>query len=363
MAVIRVRSLALNTWLIPGSALLAFSLLLATCRGDATAPSLATRLAFTVQPTTTIAGHRITPAVQVAALDASGKVVPGFRGAVTVTLTAGTGTSATEASTAGTGTSESKLTGTVVAAAVDGVVDFATLSIDKSGTGYTLTALAPGLTAATSAAFDIIPGPATRLGFTGQPANTTAGATMTPVEVTVQDSLGNTVPGFTDSVTVSIAAGTGPAGAALSGSGTVAAVAGVATFSTLSLDQSATAYTLLAKATGLAGATSAPFAIPAGGATQLVFTAQPKTATGGATIAPAVQVVAQDPLGNLVPGFAGSVTVTITVGTGPGGAKLSGTATVAAVGGIATFSTLSIDKTGTVKSRTAYTLSAAAAGL
>jgi len=72
MAVIRARSIALNMWLIPGSALLAFSLLLATCRGDATAPSLATRLAFTVQPTTTIAGHRITPAVQVSALDASG---------------------------------------------------------------------------------------------------------------------------------------------------------------------------------------------------------------------------------------------------------------------------------------------------
>jgi hypothetical protein len=49
------------------------------------------------------------------------------------------------------------LSGTKTVAAVAGVAIFATLGIDQAGTGYTLVATATGLTAATSAAFDIVP--------------------------------------------------------------------------------------------------------------------------------------------------------------------------------------------------------------
>ena len=59
-----------------------------------------------------------------------------------------------------------------------------------------------------------------------------------------------------------------------------------------------------------------------------------------------------DAFNNLVTGDTSNVTVAI--GTNAGGGTLSGITTVPAVGGIATFSTLSIDKTGT-----GYTLSAA----
>src|SRR5437867_13177049 len=107
---------------------------------------------------------------------------------------------------------------------------------------------------------------------------------------------------------------------------------------------------------GPAGATSAPFAITLAAATRLATTVQPGSTTAGAAIAPAVRLTALDAGGNPVPGFSGAVTVAI--GTNPAGGALSGTATVAAVAGVATFSTLSIDKSGT-----GYTLTATAAGL
>src|SRR3989442_1286047 len=49
-------------------------------------PGTATQLAFTVQPSNTVAGAAISPAVQVTALDAAGNPVPGFTGSVTVGL-------------------------------------------------------------------------------------------------------------------------------------------------------------------------------------------------------------------------------------------------------------------------------------
>ena len=86
----------------------------------------------------------------------------------------------------------------------------------------------------------------------------TAGAAITPaVVVTAQDSLGVTVTSFTGLVTIGI--GTNPAGGILSGTMSVAAVAGVATFATLSVDKVGTGYTLSATSSGLTGATSAAF--------------------------------------------------------------------------------------------------------
>src|SRR5439155_19455287 len=49
-------------------------------------PGTATQLVFTVQPSTTVAGAAISPAVQVSALDAANNVVPSFTGTVTVAL-------------------------------------------------------------------------------------------------------------------------------------------------------------------------------------------------------------------------------------------------------------------------------------
>ncbi|TLY49131.1 MAG: hemagglutinin, partial [Gemmatimonadetes bacterium] len=304
-------------------------------------PGVASRLVFSVQPTTTTAGSVVTPAVQVTAQDAQGNTASGFSGSVTVAI--------------GTNPSGGTLSGTTTAAAVAGVGTFSTLSIDKSGTGYTLTSSATGLTGTTSAAFNIEPAAANRLVFTGQPTNTTAGATFTPaVTVTAEDGLGNTVTSFNGSVTVAI--GTNPSGGTLSGTSTVTASNGVASFSTLSINRTGTGYSLTASATGLATAGSAAFNVTAGSATALFFTVQPSNTVAGGSITPAVQVTAEDGLGNTVTSFTGNVTVAI--GTNPSGGTLSGTTTVAAVNGVASFSTLSIDKAGT-----GYTLAASASGL
>lgn len=76
---------------------------------------------------------------------------------------------------------------------------------------------------------------------------------------------------------------------------------------------------------------------------QLAFTMQPPSkATVGIILAPAVQVTARDPQGSILSSFTGDVTVALAAN--PGNATLSGTLTVAAVAGVATFSNLSVDK-------------------
>ena len=88
----------------------------------------------------------------------------------------------------------------------------------------------------------------------------------------------------------------------------------------------------------------------------LTFTVQPTSTLSGATIAPPVQVAIVDTFGGIVTGS--TAAVTIAIGTNPGGGTLSGTTTVNAVNGVATFSNLSISGAGN-----GYTLVATAAGL
>src|SRR5207244_2217373 len=124
-----------------------------------------------------------------------------------------------------------------------------------------------------------------------QPSATTAGAAITPaVQLTAQDAKGNTATQFTGNVTVAL--GTNLSGGALSGTTTIAAVGGVAAFNNLSIDKAGTGYTLAASSASLVGATSAPFTITPGPASQLVVTVPPTSTTGGdapRALGPAVQ--------------------------------------------------------------------------
>src|SRR5262249_7625700 len=150
--------------------------------------------------------------------------------------------------------------------------------ISKPGTGYTLTATASGLTNAASSTFDVTPGPATKVVFTQQPTAVVAGDTISPaVTVTVQDAGGNTGTASNPSITLTIS--TNPGGGTLSGTVTVNAVNGIATFTNLSIDKAGTGYRLAASSSGLTGATSNTFNVTAGAASQLAFTVQP---SGGA---------------------------------------------------------------------------------
>ena len=104
-------------------------------------PVAASKLAFTTQPSNTAVGAGITPAVQVSVEDANGNVVTSDSSNVTVAIGANPGS----------GT----LGGTRTVAAINGVATFSNLSINKVGTGYTLTAADGTLTGATSSTFNI----------------------------------------------------------------------------------------------------------------------------------------------------------------------------------------------------------------
>ena len=189
----------------------------------------------------------------------------------------------------------------------------------------------------------------TQLVFTVQPSNATAGATIAPaVQVTTQDPQGNTVTSFTGNVTVALYTNTH--GGTLSGRTTVPAVAGVATFNDLSIDKVGSGYTLQATGASL-GTVSTAFTISPAAAAKLAFTVQPSATQAGATITPAVRVIARDAFGNTATGFTGNVTLTIA--TNPSSGTLRGTIPVAAAAGVASFNDLSIDTPGT-----GYTLTA-----
>src|SRR5207302_1642219 len=310
----------------------------ATSSGFTIIAGTATQLVFGTQPSTTVANRQITPAVKVQALDAFGDVATGFTGAVAIAL--------------GSNPGGSTLSGTTPVAAVSGVATFF-VSLNKAGTGYTLTATAGGFTPATSTAFDITPGTATQLAFTQQPSTTVAGATISPaVQVTALDAAGNPVSSFTGSITVAL--GNNPGGSTLSGTTTTAAVGGVATFVDLSPNKTGTGYALTATAAGLNPPTTTRFRTTPGAATQLAFSKQPSTTVANRQISPAVKVQALDAFGNVATGFTG--TVAIALGSNPGGSTLSGTTPVAAVSGVATFF-VSLNKAGT-----GYTLAASAGG-
>ena len=95
---------------------------------------------------------------------------------------------------------------------------------------------------------------------------------------------------------------------------------------------------------------------PESTAGKLAFLVQPTDAGLNATLSPAVQIVIQDASGSTV--TTATDPVTFVIGTNPSGGGLSGTTTTNAVGGIASFPDLEIDRSGT-----GYTLVATSAGL
>ncbi|HEV8400346.1 MAG TPA: hypothetical protein VGQ18_10985 [Gemmatimonadales bacterium] len=107
--------------------------------------------------------------------------------------------------------------------------------------------------------------PAPHLSFSVQPSTTLPFTTIQPaVQVTVLDALGTRATTFNGPVTISIGRNGGLLVAGtLSGTLTVNAVNGVATFSSLSIDQPGSGYTLVVNAASVSGGESAPFNIGA----------------------------------------------------------------------------------------------------
>ena len=155
----------------------------------------------------------------------------------------------------------STVSGTTSADAVQGIATFSDLSLNKTGSGYTLRTSSSGLASVTSQGFTVLPGQPTKLAFTVQPTDTDPLAVISPpVEVSVLDPFDNIVTGSTIAITIGLAVN--PGGAILSGTTTRFAANGVAVFDDLSLDTSANNYRLSAGVPGLIGSLSDFFDIP-----------------------------------------------------------------------------------------------------
>jgi hypothetical protein len=172
------------------------------------------------------------------------------------------------------GTIGGTTTGTIPMGASSFTVTGVTLS--TAGTGATLTATrtsGDNLTAGTSSSFTVL-GVADHLTFVGVPSSGTAGGVLTAFTVEARRADNSVDVNYTGNVTVSKASGPGT----LSGTTTVAAVAGVATFSTLSLDQGGS-YTLQASSGSLSNATSGSITITVSPVTWNFTTAAPSSGT------------------------------------------------------------------------------------
>jgi alpha-tubulin suppressor-like RCC1 family protein len=121
-------------------------------------------------------------------------------------------------------------------------------------------------------------------------------------------------------------------------------VSGVATFADLSTRYAHVRYTLGASLGALPRATSAAFDVVAAAPTHLGFVSWPSASDVAWSIAPAVTVAFEDAFGNWV--TTRTDTVTVALGDNPSGATLGGTRAVPAVGGVARFANLTIDRPG-----------------
>src|SRR5437763_8226646 len=135
---------------------------------------------------------------------------------------------------------------------------------------------------------------ADHLAFLQQPTNTVAGVAISPaITVRVEDAFNNLVT--SDTRNVMLAIGTNAGGGTLSGTATIAASGGIATFSTLSIDKTGTGYTLAATSTpSLTDASSATSNITPAAPDHLTFLQQPTNTVAGVAISPAITVRVED---------------------------------------------------------------------
>ncbi|HUE09230.1 MAG TPA: RHS repeat-associated core domain-containing protein [Acidimicrobiales bacterium] len=290
------------------------------------------KASFATEPGNGHGGSVLSPQPVVSLTDAGGNTAAG---AVTLSITPGTGTPGATLTCANNPVSTT-----------GGSASFSGCSVDKAGTGYTLTATS-GTASVTSTAFSVDLGTPAKLGFTTQPGGGTGGTPWTaqPV-VTVEDAGGNQLPTSTSSIALAVTPLTG-SGTLHCDANSLPAVRGAALFNGCSIDKTASAYTLTAtdSADGLTQ-TSLPFAVTPGPAAEILFTAQPGGGTAGSVWATQPVVAVADGGGNVTSSTA-TVALGIAPGTGTAGAALAcASNAVGAVAGTATFSGCSINRAG-----------------
>jgi RHS repeat-associated protein len=280
------------------------------------------KLVFLLGPTNGIAG-RLGP-VAVAVENAKGQLVLSDQSQITLSVAGGPGV----------------LGGTDTVRTFLGVALFTNLNLTKAGP-YTLKAMDGADTSAISSGITIVPAAPSKLVFAQQPSNITAGGTISPVLLDIEDQYGNIVTSNTSRVAISLAGCS--SGARLNGATTVNAVNGVAVFNNLSMTTAGTYQLEASDAILRSGALSNPFTVSSGPAVLMKFINVSANAVHDKTFS--VQVALLDQYGNVATND--SSHVTLSLGTHPKNAILSSaTLTAAAVDGIATFSGLSVNFTG-----------------
>ncbi|MFN7453528.1 MAG: LamG-like jellyroll fold domain-containing protein [Pseudobdellovibrionaceae bacterium] len=188
-------------------------------------------------------------------------------------------------------------------------------------------------------------GAASKICSQTQPGAGTAGAALATQPVFfIGDSGCNLISSSTASVTVAISSGTG----SLNGTTTVSAIAGVVTFTDLSMTV-AGVKRLTASSAGLTSLQSNNFTVNPAAATALVYTTQPGGGSAASVWSTQPVLEVRDTYGNRVTDSSAGVVVALTTGTG----TLSGTVSVSASSGVVTFTNLRLNLVGTNKVLTA----------
>jgi len=188
---------------------------------------------------------------------------------------------------------------------------------------------------------------AARVRFTDQPSNGIVGQPLSTIKVAVQDVIGGTVANATNPVTIALA--NNPGNATLSGTRTVNAVNGVATFSDLQINRAGSGYTLRATSGELSPATSSAFAVVSQNPSSLAITTQPSpTAVSGQRLQQQPVVQLRDSGGNDV----AKAGIEIEASLQGSGGKLGGTLKVSSdASGSARFTDLRITGSGNYRLR------------
>lgn len=157
--------------------------------------------------------------------------------------------------TIGTNPGSGSLLGATGTTASGGVATFSSLAITAPGTGYTLSASTTGVSA-TSNPFDVSDN---TLLFTVQPISFYITNQTFLIRVSVTDGAGNVLPLATPLVSLSLS--TNPGSGTLNGTTTVTAIAGVASYENLSINNSGVGYVLQATTSGTNAVNSNSFSI------------------------------------------------------------------------------------------------------
>ena len=181
------------------------------------------KLAFSVQPSSVIAGDIMVPAPQVVVQDGFGNPIANDTGLVVLQVLTGP-------------SGATPRNGAVNAVA--GTARFDSLRINTAGPSFTLQAVGPNgrnLQPAISSLFLVTPGTPRKVVFTQQPSQSVVNTAINPpMTVSIADSLNNIATSFSGPVVLDI--DVNPTGAALGGTTTVNAASGVATFTGISIN-------------------------------------------------------------------------------------------------------------------------------